>query len=136
MNNPWVFNFQSYQRYGDNDPIQWAQPYIPYYSHFAAIPHPNMLIDHQIIWWTPTSGDFICPPLSGPVSGLGKLCRWKFNELRTSVIFLIHHVTKYQESTPAEWHPPNLLPSVKWLQQVLDQLSLVQMSFRHIKFVV
>ena len=36
--------------YGDDDPTQWAQPYIPYHCHMAAIPHPNMLLDHQIIW--------------------------------------------------------------------------------------
>ena len=98
----------------------------------------TLLLFPALTCWliTRSSGDFICLPLSGLVSGLGKLCCWKFNELRTYVIFLIHHVTKYQESMPAEQHPPNLLPSVKWLQQVIDQLSLVQMSFCHIEFVI
>jgi hypothetical protein len=80
-------------------------------------------------------GDFSCPPLNGPVSGLGKLCRPRYNELRTSVIFLTDRVTKYQ-STSAGRNTPILQPSVKWLQQVLDQLLSVQMSFRHIEFVV
>ena len=56
-------------RYGDDDPTQWAQPYVPYHSHLAAIPRPNTLLDHWIIWWTPTIGDFSCPPLHRPVSG-------------------------------------------------------------------
>ena len=73
---------------------------MPYHSHLAAIPCPNTLLDHWGgIWWTPTIGDFSCPPLRRPVSGLGKLCPPRYNELRTSVIFLNHCVTKYREST-------------------------------------
>ena len=123
-------------RYGDDDPVQWPQPYNTYHSHLAAIPRPNTLLDHQIIWWTPTIADFSCPPHNGPVSGLWKLRQPIYNELRTSVIFLTDRVTKYQQSIPAERSSPILQPSVKWLQQVLDQLHSVQMSFRHIQFVV
>ena len=92
--------------YGDDDPTQWAQPYNLHNSHFAAIPCPNTLLDHKIIWWTPTIGDFSCPPLSGPVSGLGKLCPPRYYELRTSVIFLIDRTTKYQQSTPPQRSSP------------------------------
>ena len=99
--------------YGDDDPTQWAQPYVPYHSHLAAIPHPNTLLNHRIIWWTPTIGDFSCPPLCGPMSGLGKLCPPRYNELRTSVIFLNHRVTKYRESTLSKQNPANVQPSVK-----------------------
>ena len=102
----------------------------------AAIPRPNTLLDHQIIWWTPTIADFSCPPRNGPVSGLGKLSHPRYNEFRTSVLFLIERVTKYQQSLPAGRSSPVLQPSVKWLQQVLDQLYTVQMSFHHYQFVV
>ena len=122
--------------YGDDNPTQWAQPYHPFYSHLAAIPCPNTLLDHLIIWWTPTIGDFACPPLCGPMAGLGKLCQQRYNELRTSVIFLKDRVTKYQESTAGKQNSPTIQPSVKWLQQVLEQLQCVQMPFRHIEFVV
>ena len=57
----------------------------------AAIPCPNMLLDHQIIWWTLTIADLRCLPLSGPMSGLWKLHLQIYNELRTSVIFLTDH---------------------------------------------
>ena len=102
----------------------------------AAIPRPNTLVDHQIIWWTPTIGDFACPPLSGPVAGLGKLCQPRYNELRTSVIFLNDRATKYKESTKDKQNAAPIQPSVKWIQQVLDQLYSVQMSFRHLEFIV
>lgn len=123
-------------RYGDDDPTQWPQPYIAFHSHLAAIPRPNTLTQHSIIWWTPTAGDFICPPTTGPVSGLGKLCQRQYNQLRTSVIFLHHRVKKYLDSIPSSRVPPDLKPSAKWIEQVLDQLHSVYMSFRHIQFVV
>jgi hypothetical protein len=123
-------------RYGDDDPTQWTQPYIAYHCHFAAIPRPNTLEDHQIIWWIPIIGDFSCSPRNGPVAGLGKLCHPRYYELRTSVIFLIDRAKKYQESTLPGRNSAHIQPSVKWLQQVLDQLLYVQMSFRHMVFVI
>jgi hypothetical protein len=107
-----------------------------YHSHLAAIPRPNTLLDHLIIWWTPAIGDVSCSPRNGPVSGLWKLCQPRYNELRTSVIFLDDRAKKYQQSTQPERNAPIIQPSLKWLQQVLDQLHSVQMSFRHIEFVV
>lgn len=88
------------------------------------------------MWWTPIIGDFSCSPRSGPVAGLGKLCQPRYNELRTSFIFLRDRVKNYQQSTPSERTFPLIQPSVKWIQQVLDQLLSVQMSFRHIEFIV
>ena len=102
--------------YGDDDPTQWAQPYSSCHSHLAAMPRPNTLLAHQIIWWTPSIGDFVSLPLSGLVSGLGKLCPWQHAELGTSVNFLINRMTEYKKSIPAEWTPPNIQLSVKWLQ--------------------
>ena len=45
-------------------------------------------------------------------------------------------VTQYKASTLTEQNLPNLQPSVKWLQQVLDQLLSVQMLFCHIEFII
>ena len=109
---------------------------MPFGSYPPAIPRPNTsLRDHRIIWWTPASGDYSLPPRSGPVSGVGKLCQPRYNELRTSVLFLQNRVKKYQQSNPQR-SPSTLQPAIKWVQQVLEQLCSVQMSFRHIKFVV
>ena len=102
----------------------------------SAIPCPNMLLNHQIIWWTLTIGDLSCPPLSGPMSGLWKLHPQIYNELRTSVISFTDHVTKYQQSVLDKQHSSILQPPIKWIQQVLNQRHSVQMSFCHIKFVV
>ena len=53
-----------------------------------------------------------------------------------SVSLICDHVTQYKASTPTEQNLPNLQPSVKWLQQVLDQLLSVQMLFHHMEFIV
>jgi hypothetical protein len=50
-------------------------------------------------------------------------------------MFLEDRVKKYQKSTPPERNSLNIQPSVKWLQQVLEQLRSVPMSFRHMEFV-
>ena len=121
--------------YGDDDPTQWPQPYLFYHSHFAAMPHPNNLDGHDIIWWAPTPGHFESPT-SSPVSGLGKLSCLKYNKFRTSVSLICDHVTQYKASTPTKQNLPNLQPSVKWLQQVLDQLLSVQMLFCHMEFII
>ena len=123
-------------RYGDDDPIQWPQPYNSLHCHLAAIPRPNTLLGHLIMWWTPTIGDFSCSPRSGPVSGLGKLCQPRCGELRTSITFLEDRVKKYIQSIPPDRNSPTIQPSVKWIQQVLYQLHSVPMSFRHMEFVV
>ena len=117
------------------DPLQWAQPYIIEQCHLAAIPHLNTLLNHRIIWWTPTIGDYSLPPCSRPVSDVGKLCQPRYNKLRTSVIFLHDSVKKYQQST-SHRSSSALQPSLKWVQQVLEQLHSVQMLFCHIEFVV
>ena len=129
-------NLRADSRYGDDDPTQWPQPYLAFHSHFAAIPRPNTLSEHLIIWWTPHIGDYSISPGRGPVAGLGKLCQPRYNELRTSVMFLEGRATKYQQSISPERKSPSIQPALKWIQQVLAQLHSVQMSFRHIQFVV
>ena len=122
--------------YGDDDPTQWPQPYLAFHSHFATMPRPNTLSEHLIIWWTPHIGDYSISPGHGPVAGLGKLCQPRYNELRTSVMFLEGHATKYQQSISPEIKSPFIQPALKLIQQVLAQLHSIHMSFRHIQFVV
>ena len=110
--------------------------------HFLSLPYGCYPLPQHVAWspdhwWTPAIGDLSCLPFSGPMSGLWKLHLQIYNELRTSVISLTNHITKYQQSVPDEWHSSILqLPPIKWIQQVLDQLHSVQMFFYHIEFVV
>ena len=47
----------------------------------------------------------------------------------------IHH-ERMKGKGNTEQNPPIIQPSVKWLQQVLDQICSIQMSFCHIQFII
>ena len=73
---------------GDNDPIQWPQPYLSFNSHFHAILCPNSLLNHQIIWWMLSLSDFVSHMSTlSPLSGLGKISESQYTALHTSVPF-------------------------------------------------
>jgi hypothetical protein len=72
--------------YADDDPIIWPQPYIPYFSHYRAIPLPYTLPLHKIIWFTPTHDHFWCHVhLVAPIHCLGNFSDDKFTTLKISV---------------------------------------------------
>ena len=124
-------------RYGDDDPVLWPQPYMSHNCHFACIPRPNSLADHEIIWWTPTYDHFVPFRSSlSPVGGLGKLSPLKYGVLKSSVDSLLLRAKNYQEATAASSRPPMLQPIVKWLEHCLFQLGSVYATFRQVEFLV
>ena len=124
-------SLQANSHYGDNDHVQWPQPYLSFNSHFPAILHPNTLPDHDIIWWTLTPSHFETHlSLS---SGLGKISESQFTTLSSSVSFLLDCTKCYQASAN---NIPFLIPLMaKWFQQVFDQLHYVHMSFCYAEFI-
>ena len=105
--------------YGDDDPVQWPQPYLSFNSHFPAISCPNSLLNHQIIWWTLSLSDFVSHMLTlSPLSGLRKISESQYTALHTSVTFLLQRSKQYHASL--KHTPPLILPMIKWLQQVLN----------------
>ena len=126
---------QADSSYGDNDPIQWPQPYLSFNSHFPAILCPNSLLNHQIIWWMLSFSDFVSHTLAlSPLLGLGKISESQYTALHISVTFLLQHSKQYHASS--KHAPPLIPPMIKWLQQVLNQLCYVHMSFCHAQFIV
>jgi hypothetical protein len=126
---------RSDSRYADDDPILWPQPFIPYFSHYGAIPQPYSLYEHQVIWWMPSHDHFVrhAHPAS-PVSGLGKLSNIKFAELKASVDSLLERLKNYQAKTPSERQPRILHPFVKMLVHSLARLESVYTNFRQMEF--
>jgi hypothetical protein len=124
-------------RYADDDPITWPQPFIPYFSHYAAIPQHNSLLEHLIIWWIPTHNYFSCHTHpAAPIYGLGKLADDKFAQLKKSVDFLLERVKHYLVKTPSERQPVILSPFVKLLEHGLARLGSVNTNFRQMEFSV
>ena len=98
--------------YGNNDPIQWPQPYLSFNSHFPAIPHPNSLLDHQIIWCMLCLSNFVSyMPALSPLLGLGKISESQYTALHTFVTFLLEHSKQYHASS--KHVPPLILPMNK-----------------------
>ena len=122
-------------RYADDDPIIWPQPYIPYFSHYGAIPWPYTLPFHKIIWFTPTHDHFSCHVHpAAPIHGLGKLSDDKFTTLKISIDSLLDRVKLYQADNPSSKQPPILQPLVKMLEHGLVQLKLVYTTFQQMEF--
>ena len=123
--------------YGNDDPILWPQPYMPFNAHFAAIPRPNSLEGHDIIWWHPEDRYFEQHSFgTSPFLGLGKLVSPKFKCLEASVTSLLKRIEKYASSSPAQHHPPTLKPYVKWLEHGLVQLQSVYTTFQQMVFIM
>jgi hypothetical protein len=109
--------------YGDDNPLLWPQPYIPYHCHLGAISQEFSLPLHQIMWWTLISEHFLyyMSPLS-PISGIGKLSFMKLADLNSSITFFLNCVKLYEVAMLSEHHPINLKPLVKWLEHTFAQL--------------
>ena len=60
-------------RYGEDDPVQWPQAFLPQYRHFACITrglksHPDPM---NVMWWMLDQKNFI--PDNEVLTGVGKL---------------------------------------------------------------
>jgi len=54
--------------YTGDDPTLWPQSFIPYFSHYGAIPTPYSLSKHPAIWWISTCDHFSCHAHLHPLS--------------------------------------------------------------------
>ena len=124
-------------RYGDDDPIFWLQPFIPYFSHYGAIPQHYLLPLHNIIWWTHIHEHFqyhIHPV--APIHSWGKLSDAIFMVLKISVDSLLDCVRLYEADTPSNKQPPILQPIVKMLEHGLAWLQSIYTNFWQMEFSV
>jgi hypothetical protein len=86
-------------RYGDDDPLQWPQPFLDSYSHISCIPRsPVSAKDPEsIMWYTPSRRDFVAD--NAVLCGVGKPERWLFRDLQSLSLALIGraHTSKFRE---------------------------------------
>ncbi|KAG6914082.1 hypothetical protein DXG01_002499, partial [Tephrocybe rancida] len=110
-------------RYGDDDPIQWPQNFIPDAPHLPCIPiRKNDTEDPmQILWWMPTEADFL--EEGSVVKGLGRLMPYIITLLAKPCRSLLERAEK-QKSDDFTQVLANLLKSF------LDRISFLPASFR------
>ncbi|TFK61663.1 hypothetical protein BDN72DRAFT_903908 [Pluteus cervinus] len=112
-------------RYGDDDYIQWPQPYSKHNPHHACILRPMTTGPLAIIWFSPDrSVDFNTHSVA---SGIGKLRDQHIVRLEDVIPPLEERVVKYQatRSKPLEVLPP----LIQTMKHALSRLKYVTTSF-------
>lgn len=124
-------------RYGDDDPIQWPQPFNENFPHYSCIPRRPSCTDESIMWWKPTRDAFVPKdsPLF-PISGLGVLSQDKLAQLESCVSVLLSRVQTYLQNTPSERVPQVLIPTVQMVKHGFIRLQSLSMAFRQLEFQV
>ena len=112
-------------RYGDDNPLQWPQPYMQEYQHIACIlkwpsggGEPN-----DIMWWTPQPSDFAHD--NQMISGIGKLKAGSLEQLRRPCVSLLEQAKRPQFQ---DKELPRLLAPI--VANFLHQLQVLSMSFQ------
>lgn len=138
---PWGHNralkLRADSRYGDDDPIQWPQPFNLNFPHYACIPHRISRPNDSIMWWTPTRDAFSSVGTSLiTANGLGKLSSAAVMELNRIVSVELSRVERYLRATPPARIPPSLGPSVQMMKHSLARLKSIAMEFHQMEFQV
>jgi hypothetical protein len=83
-------------RYGDDDPLQWPQPFVAQYSHISFIQRSPISLNvcERIMWTMPIISDF--DPEDGVLSDVGKLKCQIFVELQVLSLQLIERARSPQ----------------------------------------
>lgn len=120
--------------YGDDDPIQWPQPFNANFPHYSCIPRRNARPADSIIWWEPTRDSFISG--ENALIGLGKLSLPRLVMLEKAADTLVTRVEAYLQVTPAVQVPKPLGPLTQMMRHSLTRLKSVAMSVRQMMFQV
>jgi hypothetical protein len=124
-------------RYGQDDPIQWPQPFNPTFPHYSCIPRPTACPNSSIMWWNLTRDSFV--PVESPLFPfirLGKLARHKVVEINIDVKALLTRVENYMKTTSPARVPPVLGPIAQAIKHGLSRLESIAMQFGQMEFQV
>lgn len=115
-------------RFGDDDPVQWPQPYVAEACHLACIPtKPPKEVELSIMWWTPEYRDFVLDE-HGLIRGVGKL---------NSTLLLKLELFCYKQTMRSRKEPFLHIPQAWQLSQtvedVLHRLRHISSSFRQVQ---
>ncbi|TFK65362.1 hypothetical protein BDN72DRAFT_860683 [Pluteus cervinus] len=106
-------------RYGPDNPLQWPQPFVPYYLHLCAIRLPvrDTTDLMWVMWWKPEPAQFVGE--DALISGLGRIEPNMFQLIKTSrrhriipellpllkdYVYCVEHVTTTFDAAVANVH--------------------------------
>ena len=119
-------------RYGEDDPLQWLQPYFPSDCHLSVIPlSPGPDDVMSIMWWDPEPKDFV-PTLATMISGLGLIDRAHFTYLSHMVSSLCYRAEEFMSMEPSG-KKNEVIPSfMTVVMQGMKRLENLPMSRRQV----
>jgi len=87
-------------RFGDDDPLQWPQPFLPNYPHIACIPRQprDVHSSNSVMWDDLDRCSFVAE--DGVLGGIGKVSRAMFIEIQHPALLLIDRAKKSSLSIP------------------------------------
>ena len=116
-------------RYGDDDPVQWPQPFTETYPHYACIPQcpdlPNH--PHMILWLTPNPHNYVKQP--GLFGNLWMLDPATFHALTKVATEILEHAAKptLKDRNLILWrvlHVRHLLQRLEYIPTTLRRVQL------------
>ena len=121
--------------YGDDDPVQWPQPFSETYPHYACIPACPDVADHpyMILWLSCNPRDYVRQ--SGPFAGLWMLNRTTFRALSTVATEVLGWATKpsLQNRTLICFWVPHIRHLLQRLEHIPTTLWHVQLGVRELQ---
>jgi hypothetical protein len=117
-------------RFGDDDELQWPQPFVKDYGHLCCIkrqPPPGDAM--EVMWLLPQRADFL--PDGGVLCGVGKLNCWMLKDLYRWVDHLFERATSSKFSDA-----PLVTQLVTTLRLLLYHLEFISATFRATQIVV
>ncbi|TFK59506.1 hypothetical protein BDN72DRAFT_865095, partial [Pluteus cervinus] len=121
-------------RYGDDDPLQWPQPFIRSLLFLSAIPlisdhnHPLAVMSDDLSWSDFTEDD------NDLLSGIGKITNIKYTQLSVLSTHILDRAEKFSRSKPAA-SVANLLGEYTHLLRLyLHRLEHVTTNFSNTRF--
>lgn len=115
-------------RYGKDDPLQWAQPYLASDCHLGAIPlRPGPDDPMSIMWWIPEPSDLV-PCRTNTIAGLCLISPNRFTRLRQMVTQLCSRAEEYMSKEKSEVIPSFLTV----VTQGVKRLETLPMSPRQV----
>jgi hypothetical protein len=124
-----VFFLRMNLRFGNDDPLQWLQPWVPDYPHLPCIPLVPTHTDPLIMMWMPDCHDFVAD--DSILTGIGKLHPWWFFEMQQQCIALCERAVQSKFSK-------ELLVSqlIVILENLLHCLEFISINFHHMQLTV
>ena len=117
-------------RYGDDDPMQWPQPFTETYPHYACIPQcpdlPNH--PHMILWLTPNPRNYMKQP--GLFGDLWMLDPVTFHALTKVATEILEHAAKptLKDHNLILWRVLHVRHLLQWLEYIPTTLQRMQLS--------